>query len=174
MNLKLHTHRVRLREIILLTLLGVLMYVSQVVMAGLPNIEIVSLLIIIITRKFGLYAFISVYVFVGCEILTYGIGIWNINYLYVWALLCILVYLIRRIDSLVLYMLISAIFGLLFGTLCSVPYFLTGGVAMGVANIISGIGFDLLHCGGNFILTLLLYKPLSQVLEKALKPLENG
>lgn len=79
--------RKKLTEIILLTIFGVIMYVSQVIMSPLPNIEIVSLLIILITRKFGCKAFLAVYVFVGCEILTYGLSMWVVNYLYVWDIL---------------------------------------------------------------------------------------
>ena len=95
----------KLTETILLTLLGVLIYVSQVIMAALPNIEIVTLLIILTTRKFGYKAFVSVYIFVGCEVLTYGLSMWVINYLYVWAILCVLILIIKKIDDAVLYTL---------------------------------------------------------------------
>lgn len=172
-NLKSHTHQAKLFEIILLSLLGTLMYVTQVVMAALPNIELVSLLIILITRKFGAKAFISIYIFVACEILTYGLSIWVINYLYVWAVLCFVILIVKGVNNSLIYALISAIFGLLFGTLCSIPYFIIGGIEMGIANIISGIGFDIAHCVGNFVLTILLYKPLTNVFEKLIKPHKN-
>lgn len=146
------------------------MYVSQVIMSSLPNIELVSLLIILITRKFGIKAFYSVYIFVACEILTYGISEWVINYMYVWAIFCLIILLFRNIDNAVFYALISAIFGIMFGTLCSIPSFLIGGISMGISYILAGFWFDILHCGGNFILVLLLYKPLTTALEKAVKP----
>ena len=156
-------------EIIILSLLGAVMYVSQVIMAPLPNIEIVSLLIILTTRKFSYKALASVYVFAFCEIFTYGLGIWTVNYLYVWTVLCLIILIIRQIDSTIIYAFISAIFGLLFGTLCSVPYFFAGGFASGVSYIIAGLTFDLLHCGGNFVIALLLYKPLTKVFDKLIK-----
>lgn len=168
-NLKSYTPSLKLREIILLTLFGVLMYVSQVIMATLPNIELVSLLIIIFTRKFGSKALISVYIFVLCEILTYGISIWVINYLYVWAILCLAVLLIKRVDSVLIYTFLSGIFGLLFGTFCSIPYFFIGGISMGIGNIVSGISFDLIHCVSNIVVTVLLYKPLTKGLDKIVK-----
>lgn len=142
------------------------MYVSQVIMASLPNIEIVSLLIILVTRKYGFKAFLAVYVFVGLEILTYGLSMWVINYLYVWAILVLIILFVKKIDNAIFYALITALFGLLFGTFCSVPYFITGGIPMGISYIISGIGFDFLHCGGNFVLLLVLYKPLTRVMDK--------
>lgn len=145
------------------------MYVSQVIMSSLPNIEIVSLLIILITRKFGLKALYAVYTFVGCEILTYGISEWVVNYLYVWAILCLVIFFIRKIDSAAVYSLVLAIYGLLFGTLCSVPSFLAGGISMGIAYIISGFWYDILHSMGNLILTAVLYRPLTKALDRALK-----
>lgn len=170
-NLKSRTQstKQRLINIILLTLFGVVMYISQVIMSQLPNIEIVSLLIILVTRKFGYRALASVYVFVGLEILTYGISMWVINYLYVWAILFLVVLFVRKINNAFLYAFIAAVFGLFFGTLCSVPYFISGGFAFGISYIVSGLGFDLLHCGGNLLTVIILYNPLTKVLDKAVK-----
>ena len=156
----------RLINSILLTMFGVLMYVSQVVMASLPNIEIVSLFIIMVTRKFGVKAFLSVYIFVGLEILTYGFSMWVINYLYVWAILVLIILCFRKIDNAYIYAVISAIFGLFFGVFCSMPYFITGGIPMGISYIISGLGFDIAHCLGNMVLVSILYKPLTKVMNK--------
>lgn len=145
------------------------MFVSQVIMASLPNIEIVTLLIILTTRRFGYKALASVYIFVGCEILFYGLGIWNINYLYIWAILSFVVLIIKKIDDAFTYSLIAAIFGLMFGVLCSFPDFFIGGTAYAITKIISGFKFDLLHCVGNFVLVLFLYKPLTKVMNRAIK-----
>lgn len=153
--------------------MGVLMYVSQVIMAPLPNIELVSFLTIIVARRFGFKSFISVYIFAFLEIMTYGIAIWNVMYLYVWAILALVVIPIRKIDNVFLYTAVSGVFGILFGTLCSVPYFITGGVSMGVAWIISGFSFDITHCIGNVVLTAILYIPITKaynyILNKTLK-----
>lgn len=147
--------------------MGVLMYVSQVIMSQLPNIEIVSLLIILVTCRFGIKALVSVYIFVVCEILTYGVSLWVINYLYVWAVLCIIILMFKNFDNSLIFALISSIFGLCFGTLCSIPYFFIGGAPAGFGNIIAGLWFDIIHCIANFILAMLLYKPLKKVLDKA-------
>lgn len=153
--------------------MGVLMYVSQVIMAPLPNIELVSFLMIITARRFGFKSFISVYVFVLLEIMTYGLHVWSINYLYVWAVLVLTVIPLRKIDNVWLYTIVSGVFGFAFGTLCSIPYFITGGISMGVAYIISGISFDISHCIGNTVLTAILYTPITKalnyILNKTLK-----
>lgn len=145
------------------------MYVSQIIMSQLPNIEIVTLLIIIVTCIFGVKAFCSVYVFVICEILTYGIGIWSFNYLYVWAILCIAVLLTRRFESKEFFALLGGIFGLTFDIFCSIPYFLTAGFAGGIAYIVSGFWFNILHCVGNVVLIYLLYTPIRSLLERTVK-----
>lgn len=166
--MKSHTRLHKLFEILLLTMFGVLMFGSQVIMAVLPNIELVSFLIILIARKFGLKSLVSIYIFVGLEALYYGLQIWVVSYLYVWAVLAVVTVILRKIDSVILFTLISALFGLLFGALCSVPYFVTGGFGYGISWIITGVGFDLLHCFGNLVLTFLLYRPLTKVLDRAL------
>ena len=166
--LKSHTLRHKLIEIILLALLGAIMSVTQVIMAPLSNIELVSFLIILTTRKFGIKSLWSVYIFVFLEVITYGFEIWVICYLYVWAILVFIILFVRKLDSVMLYTLISSIYGFLFGTLCSVPYFITGGIGGGISWIIGGIvsGFDIYHGVGNFVLMFLLYKPISKVFEK--------
>ncbi len=171
--MKSRTRLLKLVELIILVFMGVLMYVSQVIMAPLPNIELVSFLTIIVARRFGFKSFISVYIFAFLEIMTYGIAIWNVMYLYVWAILALVVIPIRKIDNVFLYTAVSGVFGILFGTLCSVPYFITGGVSMGVAWIISGFSFDITHCIGNVVLTAILYIPITKaynyILNKTLK-----
>ncbi len=167
--LKSQTRQANLFETILLTLLGVLMYVSQIIMSQLPNIEIVSLLIIVVTCIFGVKALCSVYVFVICEILTYGIGIWSFNYLYVWAILCIAVLLTRKFASKEFFALLGGIFGLTFDIFCSIPYFLTTGIAGGISYIVSGFWFNILHCVGNVVLIYLLYTPIRSLLERTVE-----
>ena len=144
------------------------MYVSQVIMASLPNIELVSFLIVLITRKFGIKSLCSVYIFVTLEILTYGIELWNVCYLYVWLILVLIILPVRNHDGVILYTLISSIYGFLFGTLCSVPYFITGGIAAGVSFIVGGIIFDIYHGVGNFILMFILYKPVTKAFNKVI------
>lgn len=150
------------------------MYISQVIMAPLPNIELVSFLTVIVARRFGFKSFISVYTFAFLEVMTYGIAIWNVMYLYVWAILVLLVLPFRKIDNVILYTVISGIFGIAFGVLCSVPYFITGGLGMGIAWIVSGfIEFDIPHCVGNVVLMAILYIPITKafnyILDKTLK-----
>ncbi len=154
----------RAKEIALIGMMSAVMITAQVALSFLPNIELVSLLIILYTLVFGWRVLYILYVFVAAEGLIYGLGLWFINYLYVWTILFVLVLLLRRLNSTFLWAIISGLYGLSFGALCSIPYFITGGVASGFAYWAQGIPFDLMHCAGNFIVTLILFHPLYSLL----------
>ena len=165
--MKRPTPSINLRELVILAIFAALMVTLQVLLAALPNIELVSFLIIILTLYFGLKALFSVYVFVLLEAFLYGLGIWWFSYLYVWPVLVLVVCLLRRFSTFPLWVVVSAIYGLLFGTLCSIPYFASGGVYAGISYIAAGIPFDLMHCAGNAALMLALYYPITRVMNKA-------
>ena len=109
--------RLTIREITLFAVLGALTFALQVAMAPLPNIEPVSLLVMIFAATFGWKCLYPIYVFVSMEILFYGISVWNIYYLYVWTVLALCAILLRTQRSTLLWALLSAVFGLFFGAL---------------------------------------------------------
>ena len=69
--------------------------------------------------------------------------------------------------------LLCGFYGLIFDTLTAIPVLILSGPAATLAYIISGIPFDLIHCGGNFVMTLVLYKPLKKGMEYALHGVSN-
>lgn len=146
--------------------LGALTFALQVAMAPLPNIEPVSLLVMIFAVVFGWKSLYPVYVFVVMEILFYGISTWNIYYLYVWTVLALAAILMRKTESPLAWALLSGVFGLFFGALCGIVDIFIGGFAYAGAKWVSGIPFDLLHCGGNFGIALIMFKPLRNMMEK--------
>ncbi len=161
--------KISFKELLTLTMLGALLALGQWVMQGLPNIEPVSLLLMVYAYKFGYKTLISTYVFVGLELLLFGFNIWNIMYLYVWAILVLAVIPFRKIRKSWLFALLSGIFGISFGALCSVPYFFAMGPAFAFSWIVSGLTFDVMHGVGNFALALVLYIPLTKAMDK-IKP----
>ena len=158
--------RIDVYEIAFLAVMAALMVVSQVALAALPNIELVTLFVILTAHRFGLRALYPVYVFVIAEGLIYGFHIWWLVYIYIWAILVFIVCAVRKNSNVIVYTIIAAVYGLLFGALSSLPYFITGGVGGGVAYIISGLTFDLLHFVGNTVSVALLFAPLNKVLNK--------
>ena len=158
-----------LREVVLFGVLGALTFALQVVMGPLPNIEPVSLLVLLYGAVFGWKCLYPVYVFVVMEILFYGLGLWNINYLYIWAVPALAGVALRKMDGALVWALVSGVFGLAFGALCALTHWVTGGWAYALGWWVEGIPYDLLHCGGNFVMALLLFKPLRALLERLLK-----
>ena len=150
----------------MLSMLGALLFATQVAMAALPNVNIVSVLIIVYTLVYGRKALYPIYLFVLLEGLFYGFGIWWVMYLYVWAILAVIVWIFRDMRSAFGWAVIAGLFGLCFGFLCSFPYFFTGGVTAMIAWWISGIPSDITHCISNFALTWVLFKPLYSSLSR--------
>ena len=161
--MKQSTRLVDIRQITVLALLSAILIAVQVALVGLPNVELVTLMIILATVHLGWKVLLSVAVFVVLEGLIYGFGIWWINYLYVWPVLVAVVMVLRQYSHPVLWAVLAGIYGLIFGVLCSFPYFMTGGWAAGISYIIAGIPYDITHCIGNTVLTALLFYPLDKV-----------
>lgn len=154
------------RELVLFGVLGAMTFAMKMVMAGLPNIEPVSLTIMVYAAVFGLKALYPTYVYVAMEVLYFGLGTWNINYLYIWAILALAAYVLRGMKHPLGWAVLSGAFGLLFGALCGIVDVFIGGFGYAVAKWVSGIPFDIAHCIGNFCIALILFAPLRSLLEK--------
>ena len=154
------------REICLFGMLAAVTFGAKWVMAPLPNIEPVSLMVMLFGVVFGWKALFPVAVYVMAEILFYGLGPWNFNYLYVWLLLAAVAMLLRRVKNPLLWATVSAFFGLMFGALCAPVDVFIGGFGYAAGKWVSGIPFDLLHCVGNFFMALLLFVPLRKLITR--------
>ena len=152
------------RKLVALSLLAAVMVGLQVALAALPNIEAVSLLVMVYTVVLGSGVAYILAVFVVLEMLLWGVHTWVLSYLYVWAVLAALAWLLRRMESRLGWALLSGAYGLSFGALCALVYLPVGGWRMFAATWVAGIPFDLLHCGGNFGMALLLFRPCRRVL----------
>ena len=157
------------RELCILSLMGALMFASQLVMSGLANVHIIAPLIIVCCAVFAWKAMYAVILFVLLEALVWGLGLWVISYFYLWPALALAAIVMHKNDSALIWAVLAAVHGLLFGAGCAIPYFFIGGFEMAFSYWVSGIPFDLVHCAGNFVLTLAVYRPLKNVLFKVLK-----
>lgn len=158
----------KLREMTLLALLGAMMMATQVALAALPNIHLVAVFVILAALLFGWKALFSIYIFVLLEGLIYGFSMWFVNYLYVWTVLTVIAILFRNNRSRWFWGALAGIFGLLFGALCSIPYFFIGGWKAAFSYWVAGIPFDLIHCVSNAVLTFTLLIPLYDLCIKLL------
>ena len=149
--------------------MAALIFASKVALAGIPNINLNSVLIILTVVFFGWKALYAVYVYVLLEGLVFGFSVWWFGYLYVWDVLVIAAMLLRKNDSALLWAVVAGVFGLVFGPLMYLEYFaINDGWEMFFAMWVAGIPYDLTHCVGNFVFTLVLYRPLYKVMDKVL------
>lgn len=149
----------KIKELTLFAVLAALLFIGQVAMAQLPNIEIVTLLIMAYACVLRWKSLICIYVFVLLEGFLYGIGIWWISYLYIWTILAGCTILLDKFigDKRWLWAVFAGVYGLAFGSLTALPSLFIGGPAFALAYIVSGLKFDLIHGAGNFALALLLF-----------------
>lgn len=156
----------RARELAVLGLLGGIMFAAKMAMAWLPNIEPVSLLVMVLAVVLGRRALYPIYVYVGLECCVWGIHLWSVGYLYAWLVLYGAARRLRAMDSALGWAVLSGAFGLCFGLLCAPAYLLSGGWAFALSWWLSGIPWDAAHCAGNFALALALFPTLRGLLEK--------
>ena len=158
--------KITVREITLFGVLGAMTFAAKYVMAFLPNIEPVSLLVMLFAVTFGKKALYPIFLYVAMEILFYGLGTWNVMYLYIWPCLGILAYGLREMKSPLGWAVLSGVFGLMFGALCMPVDMVIGGPGYALSKWISGIPFDIAHCIGNFAMALILFSPMRTLMEK--------
>lgn len=158
--------KITVKELALFSVLGALTFGAKYVMSFLPNIEPVSLMVMLFAVIFGRKCGYPIGLYVAMELLFYGIGLWNINYLYIWGVLAVAAYLLRNMRHPLGWAMLSGAFGLLFGALCGIVDVVIGGVPYAVAKWVSGIPFDIMHCAGNFVIALLLFQPMRELMER--------
>lgn len=141
---------------------GLLHLIPALLLRGLEELGLGLVALVEQLEKF-------VYVYVMMEILIWGLGFWNLCYTYVWLVLVVLAMLFRKMESPLGWAVLSGAFGLSFGALCALVYWVTGGWAFALSWWVSGIPFDLLHCAGNFAMALVLFRPCRQVLTRLMR-----
>ncbi len=158
------------KDIVILSLSAAIMIAGKQVLAGLPNIEVVSFLFIIYTLVFGWKkTMLIATVFIINEGFIWGFGLWFWGYVYMWPLLIIATELLkRRVQSEVGWSIVSGIYGLSFGLLYAI--YIAPLMGVGVREYwLSGIPFDIAHMIGNFFFMMILYYPVRNLLERLYK-----
>lgn len=162
------------KEICLFGILAALMFVSKIVMEGLPNIHLLGMLTVVYTIVFRAKALIPIYVYVLMNGLFAGFDVWWIPYLYIWTILWGVTMLLPRnmpkAVACVVYPVVCALHGLFFGVLYAPVQALLYGFTFEqtLTWIAAGFTFDILHTIGNFVVGLLIY-PVSQALSRLIK-----
>jgi len=148
------------KRVALIGIMAAVLELAKFALSFLANVELVTLLIIVFTLTFDKETFLSVGIFILLEGFLYGFGLWWVMYLYTWPLLILITIIFKKQRSRIFWAILAAIFGYLYGMLCAIPYWITGGLMSGIAWWTAGIPYDLIHGTANFIVTLVLITPL--------------
>jgi len=182
MPLSTQSARIPIRELAIFSVLGTIMYISRVMMQGLPNVHLLGLFIAAITLVYRGRALIPLYVYVMVEGVFAGFSFWWVPYLYIWLPLWLMFMLAGKFNfpkkvKVPLYMVLCGLHGLMFGILYAPAQAFMFGLSFEgmVAWIIAGLWFDVAHGVGNFAAGALII-PLSELLFRLSKkqtPAEN-
>jgi len=148
--------KLTVRETTVFGMLGALMYASKVIMEIAPNVHLLGVFTIAITVVYRKKALFPVYIYVMLNGLLSGFATWWIPYLYLWAVLWGVTMLIpKNIPKAVkpiVYMIVNACHGFLFGTLYDPAQALLFGLSFDgmIAWIIAGLPWDFIHGVSNF------------------------
>ena len=162
------------KDIALIGIMVAVIEVCKVSIAWIPNVELTSFWLIMFTLYFGCKVVYVVPVFIILEGFLYGINLWWVMYLYAWPLLSILTMCLKKKETAWNLAILSGIFGLSFGFLCSFPYIVIGSVEGGIMSglrtgfvwWVAGIPWDIVHGVSNFIIMLIFYHPVKRAIEK--------
>lgn len=154
--------KLTVREIAVFSMLGSLMFLSKIVMEFAPNIHLLGVFTIAFTIVYRKKALYPIYTYVLLNGIFAGFATWWIPYTYVWTVLWGLTMLIpeklpKKAQPLV-YMLVCAAHGFLYGTLYAPAQALLYGLSFRgmLAWIVAGLPFDLIHGISNFFCGILI------------------
>ncbi len=167
------------REIAVFGMLGAVMFASKLLMEFAPNIHLLGTFIVAFTVVYRRKALYVIYTYVLLNGLFYGFAAWWVPYLYIWTVLWGAVMLLpkkmpKKIQPIV-YMLVCAMHGFLFGTLYAPAQALLYGMnlKMTIAWIIAGLPWDCIHGISNFFCGILIL-PIISALRLAQKNMEKS
>ena len=170
--------KISVKEMVIFSMLGALMYVSKMLMEFAPNVHLLGVFIVTFTLVYRWKALYPIYVFVFLTGLMNGFSIWWIPYLYIWTVLWGMTMLLprnipKKIQPIV-YMVVCALHGYLYGTLYAPFQAICFGLNFKgmVAWIVAGLPWDCIHGTSNLIAGILIV-PLATLLGKLEKNQQN-
>ncbi len=166
--------KVSVKETVMFGMLGGMMYASKAIMELLPNIHLLGVFVIALTVVYREKALYPIYTYVFINGIVAGFSTWWIPHLYLWTVLWGATMLLpknlpQKIKPIV-YMVLCAMHGFLFGTLYAPVQALLFGLNFNgmVAWIIAGLRWDFVHGVSNFFCGILIC-PIILLLKNAEK-----
>lgn len=166
--------KLTVREITVYAMLGAVMYASKLIMEFAPNIHLLGVFTIAFTVVYRKKALYPIYTYVLMNGMFCGFATWWIPYLYLWTVLWGVIMVLPRNMSkkvqTIVYMIVCALHGFLFGTLYAPAQAILYGLDLKgmVAWIVAGLPWDFVHGVSNFFCGILVM-PIVSVLRLAQK-----
>lgn len=170
--------KLTVKEVTVFSLLGALMYASKVIMEIFPNVHLIGVFIVALTAVYRKKALFPIYIFVFLTGMFSGFALWWLPYLYIWAVLWVMVMIIPQNMpegvKTVLYIASCALHGYLYGILYAPAQALLFGLNFKgmIAWIAAGLPWDFIHGTSNIFCGLLI-RPLIYTLNLAEKASKN-
>ena len=155
------------KEMAVFSMLGAVMYASKMIMEIAPNIHLLGVFTIAFTVVYGKKALYPIYIYVLLNGAFCGFAAWWVPYLYLWTVLWGAVMLLpKKIPDKVkplVYMVVCAMHGFLFGTLYAPAQALLYGLSLKatIAWIVAGLPFDFIHGISNFFCGIIIVPIIS-------------
>ena len=159
----------RLRNrVVLVAFLSALLVVAKEVLSVIPNVEVVTLLLLVYTKLLGykktLYITI---IFTTIQAIIYPPHLWIITYYLVWPILVLGgagLFKLKAGSGIIA--IWAAVFGLAFGAFDSLILSFVYGFHTFVPIWVRGLPWDLVHGFSNYLTVLLLFEPLRKSFKK--------
>ena len=168
-----HKKTLQTKEIALLGMMTATLVVAKFAFQIIPNLELVTFLIIIFAYNFGYKVIFATFAFTFLQIFQWGFNTWVAMYIYIWPLLVIIVCLMRKWADICFFTFLTIIWGFCFGAMCSVVYVFIGGINYAISWWITGITYDLMHGVFNGVVMLVLYYPVNNAVKIVAKQYNN-
>ena len=158
--------KLTIKDITLIAILSVILFVQEEALNFLPNISLTVFLIVLYSKKLGFFK-TSIIVFIYCLLDNLVMGGFNIMYtpfmLIGWLLIPLLLNTVfKRVDKPLSLALLGILFSLLYSWIFIIPNIMILHVDL-FAYLISDIPFEILLSTSSFLSLYLLYKPCSSL-----------
>lgn len=159
--------KLTIREMAVFGMLGALMYASKMIMEIAPNVHLLGVFTIAFTIVYRKKALYPIYIFILILGVFNGFATWWIPYLYVWTVLWAITMLLPKKMPKnfrpIVYMILNACHGFLYGTLYAPAQAILYGLNFEkmIAWIVAGFPFDFIHGVSNFLCGILIMPIIS-------------
>ena len=155
------------RRMSLIAMLSSLSFVGRMTFTFLPNVQPMTVVILIATMYLGTYdGWLVAITSILISNLYLGMGVWTLAQIVSFSVLVLIVHICKKINlSIGYYPIVALLMGFTYGFIISLvqaPFF--GWVSF-FPYWISGLPYDLNHAVGNYLFFIILHPPLSRILK---------